>query len=151
MMKTERMPIVQRSAAAATLALATLLGGLSVTHLAGCTAKISDRAVQDADVAQLARWLEREPERYAVVDVRSAEAFARGHLPSARRLSLAEASDGAPSWARRAKAVIVYGEDPGSATAVAMTKRLMDQGLTSVYLLREGFTGWAARGLPVER
>ena len=82
-----------------------------------------------------------------VVDVRSANEWASGHLPGATHIPLgylAERSSELP----RAKAVVVQCQSGArSSIAASMLERL---GFTNVSNLTGGFSGWSASGLPVE-
>lgn len=46
--------------------------------------------------------------------------------------------------------LVVYGDDPGTGSAVAMTKRLMMTGYKKVRMFMGGMSEWKRAGLPVE-
>ncbi len=116
---------------------------------AGCSAKVSDRDLRELPPGEVAERLREDPDRYAVIDARSQEAFDAGHLPGARRLALQDVEDAAEDLSRY-RAVIVYGDDPGSPRPAAIAKRLMQAGV-DVYLLRAGYDGWTAAALPTRK
>ncbi len=122
--------------------LCGLLGGAGA-----CVRKTSDNSIQPVAVRELAQWVRAEPEKYLVLDIRDEEAFAAGHIPGARRITLPEVDpdDPAPSL-RKYSAIVVYGEDPGSAVAKAMAKRLIGAKVTDVYLLEGGMAAWRGGG-----
>ena len=86
----------------------------------------------------------------ALLDVRSAEDFAAGHIRGARSFpagQLAEKSDSLKRY--KDKPVIVYCEQ-GSTAAAAM-RQLAQQGFGKVTNLRGGLRAWRAEQLPVAR
>jgi len=123
-----------------------LLCGL-IGAVGACTSKTSDNSIQPVAVRDLALWLRATPGKYLVIDIRDESAFAAGHIPGARRITLPEVDpdDPAPSL-RSYSAIIVCGEDPGSAIAKAMAKRLIGAKVTEVYLLEGGMAAWRGGG-----
>lgn len=90
-----------------------------------------------------------------VVDTRLPEKFDAGHIPGARNMQSSEArarSDKAlnPELARY-KTVIVYGENPASPSARAMTQRLMQLQHDGVRIFWGGWGEWVRAGLPSEK
>ncbi len=86
----------------------------------------------------------------ALLDLRSAEEFAAGHIRGARSFpagQLAEKSDGLKRY--KDKPVIVYCER--GATAVGAMRQLAQQGFSKVVTLRGGLAAWRAEQLPVAR
>ncbi|MGH8254107.1 MAG: rhodanese-like domain-containing protein [Steroidobacteraceae bacterium] len=85
-----------------------------------------------------------------LLDVRSAEEFAAGHIRGARSLPAAQLGDSADSLKRyKDKPLVVYCEQGGSA-AGAM-RALAQLGFTQVANLRGGLRAWRAENLPVAR
>lgn len=86
------------------------------------------------------------------MDVRDPESYALGHIPGAKNIRLQDvsATKKSPNFDSY-RAIVVYGEDPGSARAIAMTKRLLGVGYDDVFLLEGGFAGWRAGGGSIER
>jgi rhodanese-related sulfurtransferase len=86
----------------------------------------------------------------AVLDVRSAEAFAAGHIGNARLLPIASLAEDAEALKRfKEKPVIVYCER-GNNSAVAIRK-LGAAGFTKLFNLRGGLAAWRSENLPVVR
>lgn len=132
-----------------------LLAPVFVSALSGCTMGLSDNDIVMAstdDVKTLVDDAARPGRswRLALVDPRSAEAFAEGHLPKALNVEPIQHGTKPPKPIRDAVQVIVYGRDPGDALARGMTKRLMESGVNSVRLYAGGLREWAMRGLPIE-
>ncbi|HEV8310747.1 MAG TPA: rhodanese-like domain-containing protein [Methylomirabilota bacterium] len=87
-------------------------------------------------------------ERPALVDLRPAAEYQKGHLPGARSIPVGELRRRFHEIPRGR--VILYcacsGED-----AQAAAQLLRDRGIADVSVLGEGFPGWVARGYPLER
>lgn len=84
----------------------------------------------------------------AVIDLRSAESFARGHIVNARNIPYDELdarSDKLESWKDKA---IVAVCDTGIASTRAINQ-LRNKGFERVYGLKGGMNGWSQAGLPV--
>jgi rhodanese-related sulfurtransferase len=85
-----------------------------------------------------------------VLDVRSAEDYAAGHIRGARSVPATQLANGADSLKRyKDKPVIVYCEQ-GVSAAGAM-RALAQQGFGQVVNLRGGLRAWRAEHLPVAR
>jgi rhodanese-related sulfurtransferase len=85
-----------------------------------------------------------------VLDVRSAEEFASGHIVNARNITLESLPDSLDSIKKyREKPVIVYCE-AGSRSAQAV-KLLKTQGYTTVFNLSGGLAGWRTENLPLSK
>ena len=85
-----------------------------------------------------------------VVDLRSAEDYAKGHILGARSLPLADIERRAGELEKhKAKPVIVHcGDGNRSGGGVAMLRKL---GFGSVSNLSGGYAAWQQAGLPVEK
>jgi rhodanese-related sulfurtransferase len=82
------------------------------------------------------------------VDVRNAEAFAGGHLGSARNFPGAAIADGAKQLEKwKDKPIVVYC-DTGLASGTA-ARHLQRLGFSQVKNLRGGLAAWRADNLPV--
>lgn len=104
------------------------------------------------------RALIERPDRdgWHLIDVREPDEFAEGRLPGARsaprgflevRADL-EHRKRDPWWADRSRKLVLYcGGGHRSALAAAT---LLDMGFISVRSMAEGYSGWIARGYPVE-
>ena len=83
-----------------------------------------------------------------LLDVRSAEAYAAGHLASARNLPGGAIADGAKQLEKwKEKPVVVYCDT--GLTSGAAARHLQRLGFTQVKNLRGGLTAWRADNLPV--
>ena len=87
-------------------------------------------------------------ERVVLVDLRPAPAFGKGRLPGARSIPLAELARRVAEVPRSGR-VILYGETIIEASEAA--KLLEPLGYRNIGVLEDGFTGWVAVGLPIER
>ncbi len=118
--------------------------------LGGCSQKISDRAITNIAVADASKKHTGGAD-ILFVDARSAAEYRERRIRGAIHVDLRDFDPSAPPAAlRRAKEIVVYGNDPGSATAIALTKRLIKAEFKRVYFLRDGLNGWVARSLPTE-
>ena len=134
--------------------LAALLGGAGVT---GCTQNISDKDVDkhQVSVAEVRRLQGEQAKRgkdniILLIDPRTPDEFSKAHIPGARNIPLATLKSGKDKDLERFKNLIVYGNDPSSAAARAMVKRLMTQGYEDVALLAGGLYQWRVTGGVVE-
>ena len=87
-----------------------------------------------------------------IVDSRNATQFAAGHIPGAVNVRLPDLRK--ERWEaelRRKNTIIVYGQNPGSASAIAMAKLLMEMGMKDVRLYERGFDEWRDAGLTIAR
>ncbi len=115
----------------------------------GCQNKVDDSRVARVSTAEVARRLEKGA-NVGVLDARDAEAFARGHIPGARRIELPEVDPHEPTPSLEGySSLIVYGQNPGSGTAIALAKRLMQAKHKNVLLMESGFDRWQTEGRPV--
>jgi len=129
---------------AAILTLVGLAGG-------GCEKSTTDASIHTISVPDTRKMLERrrKDERLVLlVDPRAAQDFDSGHIDGATNLHLKDIPNGSSPDKRLAayETIVVYGEDPGSASARAMTKRLIGVGYDSVKLMIGGLVEWAAQG-----
>ena len=85
-----------------------------------------------------------------VIDVRDADAYAKGHILGAKSIPLADLGRRAADLEKhKSKAVIVScqnGDRSGSAAAT-----LRQNGFARVHPLNGGFVAWQQAGLPVEK
>ncbi len=84
----------------------------------------------------------------AVIDLRSAEAFARGHIVSARHIPYDELGTRMDQLGKLAKKSIVTVCETGTSSTKAANS-LRSAGFESVYGLKGGMTAWSQAGLPV--
>ena len=116
----------------------------------GCTETVSDRAITNIAIADAARSFESQ-KGVLYLDARSAADHAARRIPGAMHVDISSFdAENAPAAVRQAREIIVYGQDPGSARAIALTKRLLRAGYKRVSFMRDGMNGWIARSLPTE-
>ncbi len=139
-------PRARRPTPAATLALTLAL------LLPACSTKVSTNSIEPIAPARVGELVGSKPHETLLLDARTPEAFQAGRLPGARRVALPDIDPikRNPDWERFAT-IVVYGENPGSLAAEAVTKRLLSVAYERVYLLEGGFAAWQSAGLPVER
>ncbi len=144
-----------RGIAISALSAAVCLGLLSVLVVPGCGTTINDKDVDknQVSVGEVRRLLAEQTKRrrddvILLIDTRPATEFAAGHIPGARNISLASVRPKAaldPSL-KRYENLVVYANDPSSASARAMVKRLMSNGYDGVVLLAGGMYQWRTTG-----
>ena len=84
----------------------------------------------------------------AIIDLRSAEAFGRGHIVNARNVPSDELSARLEKLASLKSRPVVVVCDTGMGSTKAVDT-LQKAGFESVYSLKGGMTGWSTAGLPV--
>ncbi|MEZ5531558.1 MAG: rhodanese-like domain-containing protein [Steroidobacteraceae bacterium] len=85
-----------------------------------------------------------------VLDIRSPEQYAAGHVGGARHLPSAEILKAADTLKKHlGKPIVVYDESGGLGAAAA--RQLAAQGFTKAVNLRGGLAAWRAENLPVTR
>jgi len=119
--------------------------------LVGCNpaARISDGDLVEVDVIETAALLEDERQSVLAVDPRSPSRYARGHLPGAVNVPLADAR---PNDVRlhAADVLVVYGTDWSDMLASAMSKKLLKYGYGDVRTFRGGTSAWVSEGYRLE-
>ncbi len=142
------------------LGLAALLGVL-LAGLTGCNRhQVSDRRIEIVSLADALAYHERslkpDPE-VLFIDARRSVLYEQGHIRGAWNLrpNDVDLRAGADPRLESKDALVVYGQDPSSAVARAMAKRLIEAGYNT--LLRQrvkfyagGYDEWLATGLPVD-
>jgi len=129
--------------------LARILVGVMLAVLwGGCGAKhgTSEETVHRMDVDEFARLMEEEG--LVLLDVRTPEEFASGHITGARNLDFHS-----PTFKSE-----VAGLDPEAGYLVYCAaggrsqracQMMSEAGITRIYDLAPGIRGWQARGMPV--
>jgi rhodanese-related sulfurtransferase len=138
---------------AAALGFAVFLGAATaVGGVPGCERKTRDTDIKLISLAEMKSLMDRDPQgqrgQIVLVDPRPVAAYEAGHIPGARNIQLPQIDpkgSGDPSL-NRSRNIVVYGEDPGSAVARGMTKRLMAVGHRGVRLYAGGVREWRGRG-----
>lgn len=147
-----------RTISARFLRIAACLGAACgvLPALGGCTPHVSDKDIAGISLAEV-KELSGAPaaeKRALLIDPRPADEFAAGHLPGARSMDTTKVSGRPGETDPKLEPyglLIVYGNDPGSGNAGAMTKKLMTTGYNNVRLFVGGLSEWKRAGLPVER
>lgn len=107
------------------------------------------RARRDAFSAISAQDLIRLQNQGAlVIDLRSAETFATGHIAGARRMDSAEMLTAGDSLKKHKEKPLVVYCDSGS-TGAAAARVLAGQGFKQAFNLRGGLAAWRTENLPL--
>jgi len=130
----------------------TIVGVASCIFAVGCSGNVSDENVVRIDPNEAYK---RMKDNTLVLDTRQQADYDIGHLPSARLVQLKDVSvdSGAEDEKPRFSGyswIIVYGQNPGTASAKAMAKRLLITKHKNVRWMEAGFDEWVRLGLPVE-
>ncbi len=122
------------------VAVAVLSGAaLLITSLRGRTGA----GVTPAEATRLVN------QRHAVlIDVRAPEDFAKGHIPQARNIQVADLEQKTTSISKDKPLVVICGSGRDAAKA-ALTLR--GKGFNEVVVLAGGMGGWHQAGLPVAK
>ncbi len=135
-----------RSAAIASLGAATLAAALTLAP-AGCGSTVSDASLRPIAASEFSQRFERSPNSILLIDTRSASDFAAGTIPGARNITLLDVPpDVDTDRFDGYSLVVVFGDNPASATARAVAKRLMRAGVGNVYFYEGGYQEWTRRG-----
>ena len=114
----------------------------------GCNGNVTDKNIVWMTPNEIHRRMDGQT---LVLDMRDGNAFAAGHVPGARLTKLAEVDERSDRLRFPGHSmIVVYGQNPGSAAAPAMAKRLMITKHDKVRAMEGGFDAWVAAGLPVE-
>lgn len=126
--------------------------------LAGCTGprSVSDKDIDTIDlegVLTLVQKQERKPnkKKLLLIDSRSQRRFETSHIAGARNILLSAVNPdlGRDPSISAYDEIIVYADNPGSASAKAMVKRMLRMRYDDVRLFPGGLEAWRAAGLPV--
>jgi rhodanese-related sulfurtransferase len=128
--------------------------------LSGCNRNISDKKIDFIDLSRTVELYEEgveDGEAVLFIDARNPERFAAGHIKGARNIRVNEINpdyDPDPALLKY-KNLVVYGENPASATARVMAKRLIQGGYNTILrdrvrLFTGGWVVWYESGLPIE-
>jgi len=149
----ERAPQTKLGHALA-LAAAVLLLALFTLLASGCSGckKVDERDIKQVTTTEVQRLVARaaaEPKLLILLDARPEEEFRAAHLPGARsfRPQQVDCELGADPAIARFEHIIVYAEHPNSATAKALTKRLLSARYKNVRLFDGGVDAWKRSGL----
>src|SRR5689334_21329672 len=111
-----------------------LAAAVSVTGLTGCERETRDTDIKQVTVGEVKTLWDKQQatgrSTMVLLDPRPAKVFAAAHIKHARNVTLPQIDpkgDRDPEL-ERFENIVVYGDDPGSATARGMTKRLLAVG-----------------------
>lgn len=131
-----------------------LLAALSVgaTCLSACAPKISDGVVVRTDAPALARMIQEDKSgTILLIDTRPSADFRAGTIGGAVNMRLGDVeSDRREPALTRYSELIVFGQNPGDVTAMAMAKRLLTAGYGDVLLFEAGVDGWVGAGMRLQ-
>ncbi|MDG2423355.1 MAG: rhodanese-like domain-containing protein [Phycisphaerales bacterium] len=124
----------------------------------GCKPDISDKDIVKLDVAQAREYIVRPPTTSIFesplpgiwVDPRREPDYVLGHIPGAVNIPFASVSS---SWMflEGYGPKIVYGDTYNDPLADAMSKTLMQYGLTDIYTLRGGLEAWTEADMELQK
>jgi rhodanese-related sulfurtransferase len=154
------LPAARFSRMFASIAACAMLSVAICGVLGGCSPNITQDSVEDMPLARVRKHMEenarsKHKEVIVLIDARAPKAFAAGHIPDARNMSLADFPDRSDRRGERDRRIerfeykVVYGENQGSATAQALVKRLLGLGYKDVYMFMGGMEQWRGMNLPV--
>lgn len=138
--------------------MAGLAAAVALAVGSGCEPKITDEDIAAISLPELRRLMDRQSaaadgQLLLLIDPRSPARYAEGHLPGAMNMQITAV----PLDAGRDPAIeayrhkVVYGDDPTSAAARAMAKRLLDARYRGVRMFMGGLREWREAGLPIEQ
>lgn len=138
--------------------LAAFLAGIVLIGLGGCRGNVSDKKIDFIDLNRAMELYDEgleDSEAVLFIDVRKPERYNAGHIKGARNIRVNEIDlryDADPELLKYDN-LVVYGENPGSASARAMAKRMIEAGYNTVLKARVraflgGWIVWESTGLP---
>lgn len=124
-----------------------LAGGLVASFLLIIFTELRRKAsgLVDVDTAEAIRLINNNA---VIIDLRSADAFGRGHIVNARNIPSDELDAKMSTLDQFKSKPVVAVCDAGVSSRRAVAA-LRQGGLESVYSLKGGMTGWSQAGLPV--
>jgi rhodanese-related sulfurtransferase len=90
----------------------------------------------------------------AVLDARTEDPYARGHVPGARNVPVAGARTDLPEELRGetpGRTLVIYCEGGDCRSSLILAKRLHDEGFRDIRVFSGGWAAWTEAGLPEER
>ncbi len=136
-----------------------LLAGLPALALSA-----TPQALQGAVVITSSQAADLHENGARFFDLRTADLFARGHIPGAVRMPYKEKSGQTPDFdpardrfgimklpAQRSTSLVFYAEDADAWPAYKAAAIAVMAGYEKVHWLREGFQAWSGQGLSVAR
>lgn len=124
--------------------------------LAGCAKHTTDADIENISLTELRSLLDRASESsdgrlLLLIDPRAPASFELAHIRGARNVQLSDI----PLEPRLPEVesfdeLVVYGDNPASGPAIAMTKRLIAAGYDDPRMFRDGLDAWRRAGFGVE-
>ncbi len=129
--------------------------GICLAFAGGCES-VSDKDIKNVSALEVRRMFEnskKKSDEVVFLDPRSPAEFAGGHIPGARNLRLIDVPPDAvvDKGLDRFDNIVVYGANPASAPAKAMTKRLLAVGYGDVRFMVGGLEEWVEIGGELEK
>lgn len=135
-----------------------VFGIVALCGLMGCKGDLSDKKIEFIDLNRAMDLYDEglsDDEAVLFIDVRNAKRFNAGHIKGARNIRVNEIDlkyDADPELLKYDN-LVVYGENPGTASARAMAKRMIEGGYNTmlkdrVRLFLGGWVVWESTGLP---
>jgi rhodanese-related sulfurtransferase len=110
--------------------------------------KEQSKAYQNVNIDQLTRLVNQQNAQ--LVDIRSKEEFAQGHIVNAINMPLADISAGKTKLDKlKKKPVVVYCQV--GRTSQTASKLLTDAGIEQVFNLQGGINAWTSEKLPLSK
>lgn len=118
----------------------------------GCAASINDSSLEPIVGADIvSQMASKRASSTILLDARRRGQYDAGHIPSAANLRLEDVAAGRTRGLRSYSTIIVYGQHPGSASAIGLAKRLLSMGYEGVRLYEGGVDEWTAQGRVLKR
>lgn len=116
--------------------------------LGACTKQVTDEDIRNIGLADVRQISAGERSGVVLIDPRTPERFAEGHIPGAVNIQLMAID---PKGRKiplldNSSEIVVYGGDPGSPVARAMTKKLITAGYKRVRFYAGGLDEWTQTG-----
>lgn len=131
--------------------VAVCLAGVGVLGLAGCRTEVDESDIKFMTSGELRQMIEvrdsGKPNHLFLIDPRSEREFGSGHIKGASHITLdrvvGEKSPRNPPFDRY-DTIVVYGNDPASAPARGMAKRIMSLGYKkNTWMYGGGMKEWS--------
>jgi 3-mercaptopyruvate sulfurtransferase SseA len=130
---------------------------LASALLPGCSPKFSQEDVDKSGISlgEVRALVEaKDASSVLIADARGPNAYAAGHIPGAENFAINRFSGKHGETDRSLveyKTIVVYADNPGSASSSALALRMMSTGYDNVRTFFEGFDAWKRAGLAVEK
>ncbi len=123
--------------------------------LTGCETSVSNADIKPISLGEIREAMESGKDKaILMIDARSSRAYGEGHIPGAINMGIDSVVEREAIVDKRLaayKTLAVYGDDPGSPSAQALTKRLLFVKYDDVRMFMDGMSGWKRAGLPVAK